>query len=99
MCCIVCYRWIRENQSLTQEQQAEVGAGTWSHPFLFTPFGHGTRMCAGRRFAEQDLFVCLSRILEKFHLQLTDPAEKLEQVYSTLLFPKYPLRIQFIPRT
>ena len=46
-------RWLRG------EQQADL------HPFLLTPFGHGTRMCAGRRFAEQDLYVVLARIIAR----------------------------------
>ena len=51
-------RWLRG------EQQADL------HPFLLTPFGHGTRMCAGRRFAEQDLYVVLARIIARWQNML-----------------------------
>ena len=60
--------------------------------------GHGTRMCAGRRFAEQDLHVGLTRVLQKYRLELQNPDEKMEQVYETLLFPKHPLKLRFIAR-
>ncbi|XP_023703476.1 probable cytochrome P450 CYP44 isoform X3 [Cryptotermes secundus] len=67
------------------------------HPYLLTPFGHGVRTCAGMRFAEQDLHVALCCILLNFQLKypVTDP---LEQIYSTLLFPDGPVRVQFISR-
>jgi len=49
------------------------------------------------RFAEQDLHVALCCILLNFKLQYptTDP---LEQIYSTLLFPAGPVKVQFISR-
>lgn len=55
-------------------------------------------MCAGRRFAEQDIHVGLIKILQKYRLQLVDPNEEIEQTYETLLFPKTPIRIKFIKR-
>jgi len=82
-------RWLREDQG------EDVLA---THPFLMIPFGHGTRMCAGRRFAEQDMYTGLTRILQRYHLELADPNEQMEQVYQTLLFPKNPLKIRFIKR-
>ncbi|ODN05629.1 putative cytochrome P450 CYP44, partial [Orchesella cincta] len=82
-------RWLREDQG--DDNLA-------THPFLMIPFGHGTRMCAGRRFAEQDMYTALTRILQKYHLELTDPNEEMDQVYQTLLFPKHPLKIRFLKR-
>ncbi|KAK7793989.1 hypothetical protein R5R35_003953 [Gryllus longicercus] len=79
-------RWIRNRE------QASI------HPYIMTPFGHGTRTCAGRRFAEQDLYIILSSILRKFRICYTNP-KPLEQVYSTLLFPDGPVKMQFIPRS
>jgi len=66
------------------------------HPYLLTPFGHGTRMCAGRRFAEQDLYVVLARIIARFELEIAPGP--LGQIYHTLLFPDKPLKIKFKER-
>merc|ERR1719259_900663 len=56
------------------------------HPYLLTPFGHGTRMCAGRRFAEQDLYILLARIIGRYKLEMCY-GETVGQTYHTLLFP------------
>ena len=83
-------RWIRD------------GHGQDVHPYILTPFGHGTRMCAGRRFAEQDLYVVLGRLLQRFRLEYgeedMEDKNNLGQVYNTLLFPDRPLKIKFMAR-
>jgi len=73
------------------------GSGSTVHPYILTPFGHGTRMCAGRRFAEQDLYVVLARILQKFTLEYPH-GSGMGQVYHTLLWPDRPVRVQFNDR-
>ena len=52
------------------------GAGHTVHPYILTPFGHGTRMCAGRRLQLTiDMQKCSSRYLEMYtwcHSSLKD---------------------------
>ncbi|RCN29027.1 unspecific monooxygenase [Ancylostoma caninum] len=67
-------RWLRD------------GSRPDSHPFSFLPFGFGPRMCAGRRFAEQDLQVTLCRLVQ--HFRISHHHSPIEQIYETLLLPK-----------
>jgi len=79
-------RWLRSGD-----------ATTGVHPYLLTPFGHGTRMCAGRRLAEQDMIVLLSTLLRRFRLEYP-VGESMGSVYNTLLFPDRPVRVMFKDR-
>ncbi|XP_069936167.1 probable cytochrome P450 CYP44 isoform X1 [Cherax quadricarinatus] len=79
-------RWLRD-----------LPGSTHVDPYVHNPFSIGTRMCAGRRFAEQDLYVGLCRLLLKFHLVATNNTPP-QQEWNTLLQPKIPLPLQFIPR-
>uniref|UniRef100_T1JHA1 Cytochrome P450 n=1 Tax=Strigamia maritima TaxID=126957 RepID=T1JHA1_STRMM len=77
-------RWINEIKSI--------------NPFLMTQFSHGIRTCPGRRFAEQDLYVLLCRVLQNFRLEYNPNDSPMEQVYGTLMFPDRVPRIAFKPR-
>ncbi|XP_066263849.1 probable cytochrome P450 CYP44 isoform X1 [Branchiostoma lanceolatum] len=48
-------RWLRTGSSNVQS-------------FSLLPFGYGPRMCVGRRFAEQELYLGLVRIIQNFHV-------------------------------
>lgn len=84
-------RWLRDESHPDEDKLAK-------HPYLMIPFGHGTRMCAGRRFAEQDIYTGLARILQQYRIELANPNDDMEQIYQTLMFPKNPLRLRFIKR-
>ena len=64
------------------------------HPFLLLPFGHGPRMCVGRRFAELEVFTFMSKMLQNFTIEWHhDP---LDFKVATLLYPSSPLRFTLI---
>ncbi|CAB3386455.1 Hypothetical predicted protein [Cloeon dipterum] len=64
--------------------------------FLLTPFGHGARMCVGRRFSQQALHAGLARLVQRFKFTEVESDADLEygQVYQTLLFPNREIRVQ-----
>ncbi|PAV74462.1 hypothetical protein WR25_02446 isoform B [Diploscapter pachys] len=77
-------RWLRENEKKEQ-----------AHPFAILPFGFGPRMCAGRRFAEQDLHVTLAKLVQSFDID--HKHEPIRQIYETLLLPAGDCRFHMKP--
>lgn len=90
--------YFKDPTSFQPERWSRGGEGDNINPYILTPFGFGTRTCAGRRFAEQDTYLILTKIIQKFKLIYPDDELPMEQVFNTLLFPKRPLRIKFIER-
>ncbi|XP_063441953.1 cytochrome P450 10-like [Mytilus trossulus] len=60
-------------------------------------WGHGARMCIGRRFAEQEMYIMLTKIIQNFKLEYHH--EDIEPILNTVMTPDRPLRLKFIPRS
>lgn len=78
-------RWLRSNE-----------ASNPIHPFLILPFGHGPRMCVGKRFAEQEISIFLAKIIQHFTVEWHHP--DLGMVTETITKPDSPLRFRFVDR-
>ena len=67
-----------------------------AHPFAHIPFGHGPRMCIGRRFAELEVNILAIRLLQMFRLEYDDP--KVNIALSFTNKPDRQVNIKFINR-
>ena len=65
--------------------------------FASIPFGHGVRMCLGRRLAELELQILLAKILKKFNLCILKD-HIVEPRFRGVTIPDKPIRVQFIER-
>ncbi|XP_063586001.1 probable cytochrome P450 49a1 [Penaeus indicus] len=66
------------------------------HPYASLPFGAGTRMCIGRRIAEQEMYTFLARVMQRFTV---DYKYKDMDVLTRLVFmPSEPLKFSFTER-
>ncbi|XP_072746303.1 probable cytochrome P450 49a1 isoform X1 [Anoplolepis gracilipes] len=66
------------------------------HRFASLPFGYGRRMCLGRRFAELEIIIVISKILQFYKVEYH--YEKLEYYVNPMYTPKGPLKLRFIER-
>ncbi|KAK7072243.1 hypothetical protein SK128_017315 [Halocaridina rubra] len=66
------------------------------HPFTHMPFGFGTRMCIGRRIAEQELYTFLIRAMQRFNVDYK--YKDMDVINRLFLMPADPLRFSFTER-
>ncbi|XP_071541051.1 probable cytochrome P450 49a1 isoform X2 [Panulirus ornatus] len=66
------------------------------HPYASLPFGAGTRMCVGRRIAEQEMVVFLTRVMQQFTVKYEH--EDIEIKSGFVFTPSQPLRFSFMKR-
>nr|XP_022295105.1 cytochrome P450 10-like isoform X1 [Crassostrea virginica]XP_022295106.1 cytochrome P450 10-like isoform X1 [Crassostrea virginica] len=59
------------------------------------PFGMGKRNCLGRRFAEQEIHLAAIKILQKFHVEITEDCGDVRPIYKTFAIPDRPIKFIF----
>lgn len=55
-----------------------------SHPFAFLPFGFGARMCIGKRIAEMEIEVLLTRLIRDYKIEWEYPDMKIKSALVNL---------------
>lgn len=81
-------RWLKNNDD------AKCPNAKDAHPFTYLPFGFGSRMCVGRRFAELEIEVLTVRIIREFKLEWHRPDLKYKSI--TINLPKDNLNFKVI---
>ncbi|XP_068596199.1 cytochrome P450 27C1 [Brachionichthys hirsutus] len=62
------------------------------------PFGYGIRSCIGRRIAEIEMHLALTRLIQRFHIRTSPVTGDVEAKTHGLLCPAAPIHLQFIDR-
>uniref|UniRef100_A0A6Q2YCV0 Cytochrome P450 family 27 subfamily A member 3 n=1 Tax=Esox lucius TaxID=8010 RepID=A0A6Q2YCV0_ESOLU len=83
-------RWLRGSQGENKKNQ---------HPFGSVPFGFGVRACLGRRVAELEMYLLLSRLIKHYEVRADPAGATVKPITRTLLVPASPINLQFIDRT
>ncbi|XP_068121243.1 25-hydroxyvitamin D-1 alpha hydroxylase, mitochondrial [Hyperolius riggenbachi] len=77
-------RWLKKDES--------------HHPYASIPFGFGKRSCIGRRIAELEVYLALSRILTHFEVRPECLETVVKPMTRTLLVPDREINLQFLER-
>jgi len=64
-----------------------------SHPFAYLPFGFGARMCAGKRLAELEIEILVTRIIRDYRIEWNHPDMKIKSVLVNI--PDGDLKFKF----
>nr|CBB07053.1 CYP6AE30 protein [Cnaphalocrocis medinalis] len=68
-------------------------------PYSYMPFGEGSRICLGMRFAKMQMLAGLVTLLKKFNVELADKNQTIVfDPLSGVTSPKIPLKFKVTPR-
>lgn len=81
-------RWIKTNKDPECPHAKDT-----AHPFAFLPFGFGARMCVGRRFAELEIEVLVTRIVQNYKIEWNHDDMKIKSVLVNV--PEGDLKFKF----
>uniref|UniRef100_A0A3Q0QV11 Cytochrome P450 family 27 subfamily A member 3 n=1 Tax=Amphilophus citrinellus TaxID=61819 RepID=A0A3Q0QV11_AMPCI len=80
-------RWLRGGEDKSKQ-----------HPFGSVPFGFGIRACLGRRVAELEMYLLLSRLIKHYEVRPDPAGTPVKPMTRTLLCPATPINLQFLDR-
>ncbi|CAH2305240.1 sterol 26-hydroxylase, mitochondrial-like [Pelobates cultripes] len=69
-----------------------------NNPFSSIPFGYGVRACVGRRIAELEMHLALSRIMQKYEVKPDPQGGNIRAMARLVLAPNKPINLQFLKR-
>lgn len=73
-----------------------------NHPFALLPFGFGGRMCVGKRFSENEIYLATVRLLMAYRIELAGAengrCRPLELRHAFMVIPANPISLRIIPR-
>ncbi|XP_073817037.1 cytochrome P450 CYP12A2-like isoform X2 [Musca autumnalis] len=86
-------RWLRPSKE-TESGSECPHALKASSPFVYLPFGFGSRSCIGRRIVEMELELGVARLIRNFKVEFNHPTEN---AFKSLLInvPNIPLKFKF----
>ncbi|KAM6943571.1 cytochrome P450 27C1 [Xenentodon cancila] len=79
-------RWVRKDTSDRVDNFGSI------------PFGYGVRSCIGRRIAELEMHLALTRLIQNFHIEVSPLTTDVKAKTHGLLCPAAPINLQFIDR-
>uniref|UniRef100_A0A182XML5 Uncharacterized protein n=1 Tax=Anopheles quadriannulatus TaxID=34691 RepID=A0A182XML5_ANOQN len=88
-------RWLKRGE--LKEHSGCPHAGQKIHPYVSLPFGYGRRTCIGRRFAECELQILLSKLFRRYQVEYN--YEKLTYKVNPTYIPDKPLKFKLTERT
>lgn len=53
--------WVTDSQTFKPERWLRGAEGS-IHPYASLPYGHGARMCLGRRFADLEIQILMAKV-------------------------------------
>ncbi|XP_053554121.1 sterol 26-hydroxylase, mitochondrial isoform X2 [Bombina bombina] len=68
------------------------------HPFSAIPFGYGVRACAGKRIAELEMHLALSRIIRLFEIKPDPKGGEVKSMTRIILAPTKQINLRFLER-
>ncbi|XP_041506682.1 sterol 26-hydroxylase, mitochondrial [Microtus oregoni] len=82
-------RWLRNKGTENSRIQ---------HPFGSVPFGYGVRSCLGRRIAELEMKLLLSRLIQQYEVALAPEMTEVKSVARIVLVPNKKVNLHFLRR-
>ncbi|XP_018408065.1 PREDICTED: sterol 26-hydroxylase, mitochondrial-like [Nanorana parkeri] len=78
-------RWLRDE-------------GKTYHPFTAIPFGYGVRACVGKRIAELEMHLALSRVIRMFEVKPDPKLGNVKTIARVVLSANRPINLRFLER-